>query len=207
MLDELIAEPFVLNLCGGNHEGLEAQFHQFADKVRQHCSEEGPVSEKYSALVTLEARLELGAVEKPSIIQKMVTHVVNFLRKMRKALIEPWFSTRTSTQEDNPQSPATIIENYVGLPHPEISVTEGTELVYFARENFFPDWPISKVIDKVNAFLGMNLSYQQVYNNWANVQRRAGEERALFVRRCLKRFEQAIFEASVSTDKRRKKTK
>lgn len=206
MLDELIAEPFVLNLCGGNHEGLEAQFSQFANKVMQHCSEDGPVSEKYSALVTLETRLEIGAMEKPSIIQTIVTHVVNFLRKMRKALIEPWYTTRSSKGDDN-HSRATIIENHIGLPHPEISVTEGTELVYFAKHSFFADWPISKVIDKVNAFLGMNLSYQQVYNNWPNVQRRAGEERALFVRRCLKRFEQAIIEASVITDKRSKKTK
>ena len=206
MLDELITEPLVLNLRDGNHEGVEAHFSQFANKVMLHCSEEGPLAEKYSALITLETHLELGAVEKSSIIQTIIDRIVRFLRKIRKSLTETWYPC-IPFQSTEPEKSAVAVENYAGLESPEISITEGTEMVYYAKCNFFLNWPITKVIDKVNDFFGIKLTYQQVYNNWPNIQNRVGDDKALFSKRCKEKFELFIVQSSIATDKRYKTRK
>lgn len=206
MLDELITEPLVLNLCDGNHEGFEAHFSQFANKVILHCSEEGPVADKYTALITLETHLELGALEKPSLIQTIIDRIVRFLRKIRKSLTEDLYP-RVPLRISPPEESISVVGNYAGLELPDISVTQGTEKVYHAKCNYFPTWPITKVIDKVNEFFGINLTYQQVYNNWANIQNRVGDDKALFSKRCWEKFEQYIIDSSIATDKRYKKKK
>ena len=201
MLDELIAEPLVINLRDGNHEGVEAYFSQFANKIVIYCSENTPMVEKYSALITLETSLEISAHKHSLLLQTLVQKIVRFIRQMRQTLKEPW---RLSTPliEECHAPPAVPADNFARLPHPKVSTTEAVEYVYEHKHYFFKTWPLTKVIEKVNIMLGTNLTPQQVYANWPNICRRVGDERAHFVRKRLYAFEQHIVEDDGVTDKR-----
>ena len=95
----------------------------------------------------------------------------------------------------------------------DIAVVDTVEFIYGCAETFFPEHPINDVRERVNGFLGTNISKRQVYANYANIKTRQGVRRsdsdkekttASFMQRFANRLHQRITREAAEDDNRSK---
>lgn len=95
----------------------------------------------------------------------------------------------------------------------DIAVVDTVEFICGSAENFFPELQINDVRERVNGFLGTNVTKRQVYANYANIKTRQGVRRsdsdkekttASFMQRFANRLHQRITREAAEDDNRSK---
>lgn len=110
-------------------------------------------------------------------VKMLVSKVIDFLRRMRKYFNEYYSQKMQSIRRhfaENHQKgfnemPEETVKN--SDVKADIAVVDTVEFIYGSAENFFPELQINDVRERVNGFLGTNVTKRQVYakqlsENW-----------------------------------------
>lgn len=222
MMETLRKCPLVRNFMTGKHEDLHVHFEDFANLVKDECLDAESWEEKNAELMTLESTFEIYMEAHPSAAQEvkmLVSKVIDFLRRMRKYFNEYYSQkmqnirrhfTVNHQNESNEMPEATVSGSDAKA---DIAVVDTVEFIYGCAETFFPEHPINDVRERVNGFLGTNISKRQVYANYANIKTRQGVRRsdsdkekttASFMQRFANRLHQRITREAAEDDNRSK---
>lgn len=188
MTETLRKCTLVSNFMTGKHEGLHVHFEDFADLIKDECLDAESWQEKNAELIALETMFEIYMEAHPNAspeVKMLITKVIDFIRRMRKHFNEYYSSMRHKTHQSyfpetqpcNAQAPSV---EPVGIPQAktELSVVDTVEYIYWCQENLFPYLQINEVREKVNRFLGTNITKRQSYANYANIKIRQGIRRS-----------------------------
>lgn len=212
----------VSNFMTGNHEGLHVHFEDFADLVKDECLDADSWQEKNAELMTLETTFEIYMESHPNSspeVKMLISKVIDFLRRMRKHFNEYYSSQihkhyRYFPETHPSSSPVTIDMATDGSQtKADISVVDAVEFIYWSHENIFPTLQINEVRERVNTFLGTEITKRQLYANYANIKTRQGIRRsdsdkertmASFMQRSTNKLHERISKESVAEDNRSK---
>lgn len=222
MIDTLRKCSLVRNFMTGKHEGLHVHFEDFANLVKDECLDAESWQEKNAELMTLESTFEIYMEAHPSAAQEvkmLVSKVIDFLRRMRKYFNEYYSQKMQNARHyfpgTHPTGVCEIPEPVIPLSEVKVDVTvvDTVEFIYGCAETFFPEHPINEVRERVNGFLGTNITRRQAYANYANIKTRQGVRRsdsdkekttASFMQRFANRLHQRITREAAEDDNRSK---
>ncbi|MEZ3466852.1 hypothetical protein, partial [Muribaculum intestinale] len=85
----------------------------------------------------------------------------------------------------------------------EIELIESIEFIHGCAFKLFPRLSKSRVREKVNDFLGTNITDRQMHNNFANIKSRQNGDHAQFMKRWYTSFnEELVIKSRISDDRR-----
>lgn len=173
----------VSNLITGKHDDLHHHFEDFAELVTEECLDTKSWQEKSAELLGLETTIELymEAHSNATDFSKSIAEkIINFLRKIRAHFGEYHSSRMNARHHYFPEThPVISSENVISTPvSVDIAVVDTVEFIYGCHENFFPHLQLNEVRERVNDFLGQNVTKRQCYANYCNIKTRKGTKRS-----------------------------
>lgn len=218
MLEVFSSNRLVNRILTGDHEQLKhdfrTEFEHFTDHVTNVCADPYTWDTNNAELIKLESNLELYnmAYSGPSeIIGLVIKAIVGFLRDIRahfSKLHAPFKIFRKpdilASHEDDNNLTSHIRKDIPADEVADIELIEAIELIHGAAYKLFPKLSKSRVREKTNEYLGMNITDRQVHNNYSNIKRRMEDDHAQFFRRWHKEFNDHLIAVAASEDERKK---
>lgn len=218
MLEVFSSNRLVNRIFNGDHDQLKRDFRtdfdHFTDHITNVCADPYTWHTNNAELIKLESNLELYnmAYSGPSeIVGLIIKAIVGFLRDIRAHFSSIHASFKMFRKadilighedEDN-QSP----DNQMDIPADEVAdieLIEAIEFIHGAAYKLFPKLSKSRVREKTNEYLGMNITDRQMHNNYSNIKRRMGGDHAQFFRKWHKEFNDHLTVVAAAEDERKK---
>lgn len=210
MIDSYLRTQLVSIIITENHEDFPAHFGEFADKVTTVCSAPEDWAVNNAELIKLESTLELykktytGASDA---VCHVIGVAVGFLHQIRdyfSHLHSPFITGHSAIRRNVDMDCTTAIPITPSSTEcAEISLIDSIEFIHGCAFKLFPKLSKSRVREKVNLFLGTNVTDRQMHNNFANIKNRQNGDHAQFLKRWYTSFNEELVVKSRIIDDRR----
>lgn len=209
MIDAFLRNQLVSGIISGNHENLPMIFGEFADKLTALCSAPEDWIVNNAELIKLESTLELYKKTYTG-VSDAVIHIicvsVGFIHEIRdyfSRLHSPFVSAYGAMRFSPDTDKETTVPVNTSTECAEISLIDSIEFIHGCSFKLFPRLSKSRVREKVNLFLGTNVTERQMHNNFANIKNRQNGDHAQFMKRWYTSFnEELVTKSRISDDRR-----
>lgn len=209
MIDAFLRDQLVSVIISGTHENFPVRFGEFADKVTSVCSAPEDWTVNSAELIKLKSTLELYKMTYTG-VSDAVIHIigvtVTFIHEIRdyfSNLHSPFTSAygimchKPDTDQDS------MLPVNLSAERAEIELIESVEFIHGCAFKLFPRLSKTRVRQKVNEFLGTNVTDRQMHNNFANIKNRQNGDHAQFMKRWYTSFnEELVTKSRISDDRR-----
>ncbi len=210
MIDSYLRTQLVSIIITENHEDFPAHFGEFADKVTTVCSAPEDWAVNNAELIKLESTLELYKMTYTG-VSDAVIHIigvtVTFIHEIRdyfSNLHSPFISDYgIMRHKADMDSRVGASDKSSSAECAEIELMESIEFIHGCAFKLFPKLSKSRVREKVNLFLGTNVTDRQMHNNFANIKNRQNGDHAQFMKRWYTSFNENLVAKSCISDDRR----
>lgn len=207
MIDAILRDQLVSVIISGTQENFPVRFGEFADKVTSVCSAPEDWTVNSAELIKLKSTLELYKMTYTG-VSDAVIHIigvtVTFIHEIRdyfSNLHSPFTSAYGIMRHkaDTDQEPVL----HSSAECAEINLIDSIEFIHGCAFKLFPKLSKSRVREKVNLFLGTNVTDRQMHNNFANIKNRQNGDHAQFMKRWYTSFNENLVTKSCISDDRR----
>ncbi|ROT11465.1 hypothetical protein EEL49_01170 [Muribaculaceae bacterium Isolate-104 (HZI)] len=209
MIDAILRDQLVSVIISGNQENFPVRFGEFADKVTSVCSAPEDWTVNSAELIKLKSTLELYKMTYTG-VSDAVIHIigvtVTFIHEIRdyfSNLHSPFTSDYGIMRHKADTDQGAVLPKSSSAECAEIELIESIEFIHGCAFKLFPRLSKSRVREKVNDFLGTNITDRQMHNNFANIKSRQNGDHAQFMKRWYTSFnEELVIKSRISDDRR-----
>ena len=209
MIDAILRDQLVSVIISGNQENFPVRFGEFADKVTSVCSAPEDWTVNSAELIKLKSTLELYKMTYTG-VSDAVIHIigvtVTFIHEIRdyfSNLHSPFTSDYGIMLHKADTDQGSVLPKSSSAECAEIELIESIEFIHGCAFKLFPRLSKSRVREKVNDFLGTNITDRQMHNNFANIKSRQNGDHAQFMKRWYTSFnEELVIKSRISDDRR-----
>lgn len=209
MIDAILRDQLVSVIISGNQENFPVRFGEFADKVTSVCSAPEDWTVNSAELIKLKSTLELYKMTYTG-VSDAVIHIigvtVTFIHEIRdyfSNLHFPFTSDYGIMRHKADTDQGAVLPKSSSAECAEIELIESIEFIHGCAFKLFPRLSKSRVREKVNDFLGTNITDRQMHNNFANIKSRQNGDHAQFMKRWYTSFnEELVIKSRISDDRR-----
>ena len=209
MIDAILRDQLVSVIISGNQENFPVRFGEFADKVTSVCSAPEDWTVNSAELIKLKSTLELYKMTYTG-VSDAVIHIigvtVTFIHEIRdyfSNLHSPFTSDYGIMRHKADTDQGSVLPKSSSAECAEIELIESIEFIHGCAFKLFPSLSKSRVREKVNDFLGTNVTARQMHNNFANIKSRQNGDHAQFMKRWYTSFnEELVIKSRISDDRR-----
>ena len=209
MIDAILRDQLVSVIISGNQENFPVRFGEFADKVTSVCSAPEDWIVNSAELIKLKSTLELYKMTYTG-VSDAVIHIigvtVTFIHEIRdyfSNLHSPFTSAYGIMCHKADTDQGSVLPKSPSSECAEIELIESIEFIHGCAFKLFPRLSKSRVREKVNDFLGTNITDRQMHNNFANIKSRQNGDHAQFMKRWYTSFnEELVTKSRISDDRR-----
>ncbi len=209
MIDAILRDQLVSVIISGNQENFPVRFGEFADKVTSVCSAPEDWTVNSAELIKLKSTLELYKMTYTG-VSDAVIHIigvtVTFIHEIRdyfSNLHSPFTSDYGIMRHKADTDQGSVLPKSSSAECAEIELIESIEFIHGCAFKLFPRLSKSRVREKVNDFLGTNITDRQMHNNFANIKSRQNGDHAQFMKRWYTGFnEELVIKSRISDDRR-----
>lgn len=209
MIDAILRDQLVSVIISGTHENFPVRFGEFADKVTSVCSAPEDWTVNSAELIKLKSTLELYKMTYTG-VSDAVIHIigvtVTFIHEIRdyfSNLHSPFTSAYGIMRHKAEASDESMIPVNSSAECAEISLIDSIEFMHGCAFKLFSRLSKTRVREKVNEFLGTNVTDRQMHNNFANIKNRQNGDHAQFMKRWYTSFnEELVVKSRISDDRR-----
>lgn len=209
MIDAILRDQLVSVIISGNQENFPVRFGEFADKVTSVCSAPEDWIVNSAELIKLKSTLELYKMTYTG-VSDAVIHIigvtVTFIHEIRdyfSNLHSPFTSAYGIMCHKADTDQGSVLPKSPSAECAEIELIESIEFIHGCAFKLFPRLSKSRVREKVNDFLGTNITDRQMHNNFANIKSRQNGDHAQFMKRWYTSFnEELVTKSRISDDRR-----
>ncbi|WP_279066299.1 hypothetical protein [Muribaculum intestinale] len=209
MIDAILRDQLVSVIISGNQENFPVRFGEFADKVTSVCSAPEDWTVNSAELIKLKSTLELYKMTYTG-VSDAVIHIigvtVTFIHEIRdyfSNLHSPFTSDYGIMRHKADTDQGSVLPKSSSAECAEIELIESIEFIHGCAFKLFPRLSKSRVREKVNDFLGTNITDRQMHNNFANIKSRQNGDHAQFMKRWYTSFnEELVIKSRISDDRR-----
>ncbi|WP_290396875.1 MULTISPECIES: hypothetical protein [Bacteroides] len=209
MIDAILRDQLVSVIISGNQENFPVRFGEFADKVTSICSAPEDWTVNSAELIKLKSTLELYKMTYTG-VSDAVIHIigvtVTFIHEIRdyfSNLHSPFTSDYGIMRHKADTDQGSVLPKSSSAECAEIELIESIEFIHGCAFKLFPRLSKSRVREKVNDFLGTNITDRQMHNNFANIKSRQNGDHAQFMKRWYTSFnEELVIKSRISDDRR-----
>ena len=209
MIDAILRDQLVSVIISGNQENFPVRFGEFADKVTSVCSAPEDWTVNSAELIKLKSTLELYKMTYTG-VSDAVIHIigvtVTFIHEIRdyfSNLHSPFTSAYGIMRHKADTDQESVLPINTSAECAEIELIESIEFIHGCAFKLFPRLSKSRVREKVNDFLGTNITDRQMHNNFANIKSRQNGDHAQFMKRWYTSFnEELVIKSRISDDRR-----
>ena len=209
MIDAILRDQLVSVIISGNQENFPVRFGEFADKVTSVCSAPEDWTVNSAELIKLKSTLELYKMTYTG-VSDAVIHIigvtVTFIHEIRdyfSNLHSPFTSDYGIMRHKADTDQGSVLPKSSSAECAEIELIESIEFIHGCAFKLFPRLSKSRVREKVNDFLGTNITDRQMHNNFANIESRQNGDHAQFMKRWYTSFnEELVIKSRISDDRR-----
>lgn len=209
MIDAILRDQLVSVIISGNQENFPVRFGEFADKVTSVCSAPEDWTVNSAELIKLKSTLELYKMTYTG-VSDAVIHIigvtVTFIHEIRdyfSNLHSPFTSDYGIMRHKADTNQGSVLPKSSSAECAEIELIESIEFIHGCAFKLFPRLSKSRVREKVNDFLGTNITDRQMHNNFANIKSRQNGDHAQFMKRWYTSFnEELVIKSRISDDRR-----
>ena len=209
MIDAILRDQLVSVIISGNQENFPVRFGEFADKVTSVCSAPEDWTVNSAELIKLKSTLELYKMTYTG-VSDAVIHIigvtVTFIHEIRdyfSNLHSPFTSDYGIMRHKADTDQGSVLPKRSSAECAEIELIESIEFIHGCAFKLFPRLSKSRVREKVNDFLGTNITDRQMHNNFANIKSRQNGDHAQFMKRWYTSFnEELVIKSRISDDRR-----
>lgn len=213
MIDAILRDQLVSVIISGNQENFPVRFGEFADKVTSVCSAPEDWTVNSAELIKLKSTLELYKMTYTG-VSDAVIHIigvtVTFIHEIRdyfSNLHSPFTSDYGIMRHKADTDQGSELPKSSSAECAEIELIESIEFIHGCAFKLFPRLSKSRVREKVNDFLGTNITDRQMHNNFANIKSRQNGDHAQFMKRWYTSFnEELVIKSRISDDRRSQKS-
>ena len=207
MIDAILRDQLVSVIISGNQENFPVRFGEFADKVTSVCSAPEDWTVNSAELIKLKSTLELYKMTYTG-VSDAVIHIigvtVTFIHEIRdyfSNLHSPFTSDYGIMRHKADTDQGSVLPKSSSAECAEIELIESIEFIHGCAFKLFLSK--SRVREKVNDFLGTNITDRQMHNNFANIKSRQNGDHAQFMKRWYTSFnEELVIKSRISDDRR-----
>lgn len=209
MIDAILRDQLVSVIISGNQENFPVRFGEFADKVTSVCSAPEDWTVNSAELIKLKSTLELYKMTYTG-VSDAVIHIigvtVTFIHEIRdyfSNLHSPFTSDYGIMRHKADTDQGSVLPKSSSAECAEIELIESIEFIHGCAFKLFPRLSKSRVREKVNDFLGTNITDRQMHNNFANIKSRQNGDHAQFMKRWYTSLnEELVIKSRISDDRR-----
>ena len=209
MIDAILRDQLVSVIISGNQENFPVRFGEFADKVTSVCSAPEDWTVNSAELIKLKSTLELYKMTYTG-VSDAVIHIigvtVTFIHEIRdyfSNLHSPFTSDYGIMRHKADTDQGSVLPKSSSAECAEIELIESIEFIHGCAFKLFPRLSKSRVREKVNDFLGTNITDRQMHNHFANIKSRQNGDHAQFMKRWYTSFnEELVIKSRISDDRR-----
>lgn len=209
MIDAILRDQLVSVIISGNQENFPVRFGEFADKVTSVCSAPEDWTVNSAELIKLKSTLELYKMTYTG-VSDAVIHIigvtVTFIHEIRdyfSNLHSPFTSDYGIMRHKADTDQGSVLPKSSSAECAEIELIESIVFIHGCAFKLFPRLSKSRVREKVNDFLGTNITDRQMHNNFANIKSRQNGDHAQFMKRWYTSFnEELVIKSRISDDRR-----
>lgn len=209
MIDAILRDQLVSVIISGNQENFPVRFGEFADKVTSVCSAPEDWTVNSAELIKLKSTLELYKMTYTG-VSDAVIHIigvtVTFIHEIRdyfSNLHSHFTSDYGIMRHKADTDQGSVLPKGSSAECAEIELIESIEFIHGCAFKLFPRLSKSRVREKVNDFLGTNITDRQMHNNFANIKSRQNGDHAQFMKRWYTSFnEELVIKSRISDDRR-----
>lgn len=209
MIDAFLRDQLVSGIISGTHENFPALFGEFADKLTSVCSAPEDWAVNNAELIKLKSTLELYKMTCTG-VSDAVIHIigvtVTFIHEIRDYftnLHSPFTASYGIVRRSENMETEQGIPEVASAECADISLIDSIEFMHGCAFKLFPRLSKTRVREKVNEFLGTNVTDRQMHNNYANIKNRQNGDHAQFMKRWYTSFnEELVVKSRISDDRR-----
>ena len=209
MIDAILRDQLVSVIISGNQENFPVRFGEFADKVTSVCSAPEDWTVNSAELIKLKSTLELYKMTYTG-VSDAVIHIIGVtvtsiheIRDYFSNLHSPFTSDYGIMRHKADTDQGSVLPKSSSAECAEIELIESIEFIHGCAFKLFPRLSKSRVREKVNDFLGTNITDRQMHNNFANIKSRQNGDHAQFMKRWYTSFnEELVIKSRISDDRR-----